>query len=65
MDDLQKISQEDMSTFEKGKRVIHLKPRTLVELEDPIPLKNPRKAPRGLRYTTLSKLINAKYLEDL
>jgi hypothetical protein len=65
MDDLQKISQEDMSTFEKGKRVIHLKPGTLVELEDPIPLNNPRKAPRSLRYTTLGKLIKAEYLEDL
>ena len=54
-----------MDKFEKGKRVVHLKPGTLVELKDPTPLKHPRKAPRGLRYTTLSKLIKAEYLEDL
>lgn len=65
MYDLQKISQEEMSTFEKGKQVVYLKPGTLVELKDPIPLKDPRKAPRHLRYTTLSKLIKAEYLEDL
>ena len=63
--DLRKIQEEDLDTFEKGKRVIHLKPGSLVRLKDPIPLKDRRSAPRGLRYTTLKRLIQADYVEDL
>ena len=62
---LHKIKEEDLETFETGKRVIHLKPGSLVRFKDPIPLKDRRKAPRGLRYTTLRKLIQADYVDDL
>lgn len=64
-EELSKIREEDMKTFESGKRVIHLKPKSLVKFEDPVPLKDKRMAPRALRYTTLEKLIKAHYLEDL
>ena len=63
--DLGKIQMQDTETFETGKRVIHLKPRTLVKFEDPIPLKNKRTAPRGLRYTTLEKLMQAQSISEL
>lgn len=63
-EDLGKI-QKDVKTFEAGKRVIHLKPGTLVKFEDPIPLKNKKSAPRGLRYTTLKKLIQANNIAEL
>lgn len=62
---LHKIKEEDLETFETGKRVIHLKPGSLVRFKDPLPLKDRRKAPRGLRYTTLRKLIQADYVDDL
>ena len=64
-EDLVKIQMQDTETFETGKRVIHLKPGTLVRFKDPIPLKNRRSAPRGLRYSTLRKLIQAKNISEL
>jgi len=64
-DDIQKIEEKDIESFPSGKRAIHLKPGTLVKLADPLPLKNKRIAPRGIRYTTLEKLINANYAEEL
>jgi len=64
-EDLLKLQMPDVEMFETGKRVIHLKPGTLVKLKDPIPLKNKRSAPRGLRYTTLQKLIQAKDISEL
>lgn len=64
-EDLVKIQEQDTQTFEIGKRVIHLKPGTLVKFRDPIPLKSKRSAPRGLRYTTLEKLMQAKHTGDL
>jgi len=64
-EDLVKIQKKDTKTFEAGKRVIHLKPGTLVKFEDPISLKNKRSAPRGLRYTTLEKLMRANNFEEL
>lgn len=64
-EDIQKIEEKDIENFPSGKRAIHLKQGTLVKLADPIPLKNRRIAPRGLRYTTLEKLINADYAEEL
>ena len=60
-----KIREEDLETFVSGKRVIHLKPGTLLKLRDPIPLKSMKKAPRSLRYTTLQKLLQANYVEEL
>ena len=63
--DLVKIQMQDTETFETGKRVIHLKPRTLVRFKDPVPLRNKRSAPRGLRYTTLKKLIQANNVSEL
>jgi hypothetical protein len=64
-DDIQKIQQVDMSTFQVGRRVIHLKPQTLIRFADPIPLGEKRLAPRSLRYTTLQKILHAQTIEDL
>ena len=64
-EDLVKIQMQDTETFETGKRVIHLKSGTLVRFKDPIPPKNRRSAPRGLRYTTLKRLIQAKNISEL
>jgi len=64
-EDIQRIEEKDIESFPTGKRAIHLKPGTLVKLADPVPLKNRRIAPRGIRYTTLEKLVNANYAEDL
>jgi len=64
-ENLVKIQEKDKETFESGKRVIHLKPGTLVKLVDPIPLKNRKQALRGLRYTTLKKLVQANDVGEL
>jgi hypothetical protein len=64
-DELTQIQEKDKSTFVTGKRAVHLKQGTLMKLADPIPLKNNRMAPRGLRYTTLEKLIQSQYFEEL
>lgn len=64
-EDLIRIQKTDIETFEPGKRVIHLKPGTLVKLADPIPLKNKRFVPKSRLYTTLEKLTQANYVEDL
>ena len=63
--DLVKIQEEDTETFEVGKRVIHLKPGTLAKFQDPIRLKSRKSAPRGLRYSTLEKLVQANHIGDL
>ena len=64
-EDLKRIQEEDTETFETGKRVIHLKQGTLVKFKDPIPVKDKRSAPRGLRYTTLERLIQANHTGEL
>lgn len=64
-DDLIKISQQDTGGFEVGKRVIHLKPGTLLKFKDPITLKDKKKAPRGPRYTSLEKLLRAKDTSEI
>ena len=64
-EDLVKIQETDIETFEPGKRVIHLKPGTLVKLADPIRLKSNRFVPKSRLYTTLEKLTQAKCVEDL
>lgn len=64
-DDLGRIQEKDTKTFEVGKRVIHLKPGTLVKFTNPIPLKGRKSAPRGLRYTTLEKLMQANHVGEL
>jgi len=64
-DDLVKIREEDKSTFEPGKRVIHLKSGTLVKFEDPIPLSAKKRAPRFLMYTKLERLVQAKNIDEL
>jgi predicted type IV restriction endonuclease len=64
-DDLIKISQQDTGGFEVGKRVIHIKPGTLSKFKDPLILKDKKKAPRGLRYTSLEKLIRAKDISEI
>jgi len=64
-EDLMKIQDRDTETFKRGKRVIHLKPGTLVKFKAPIPLKNRKRAPRGLRYTTLEKLVQANHIDEL
>ena len=64
-EDLGRIEEKDIEAFPTGKRVIHLKPGTLMKLTDPIPLDSKRIAPRGPRYTTLEKLANAHDISDL
>lgn len=64
-EDLVKIQETDIETFEPGKRVIHLKLGTLVKFADPIPLKNNRFVPKARLYTTLEKLVQANCVEDL
>jgi hypothetical protein len=59
------IQDQDMDTFEKGKQVIWLKPNTLKKFADPIPLIDKKRAPRGPRYTTIEKIVNAKRFIDL
>lgn len=64
-EEVENIQREDLVTFETGKRVIHLKTGSLSRLDDAIPLRNMKTAPRGLRYTTIEKLAKARYVEDL
>lgn len=59
------IKEKDMKLFSTGKRVVILKPGTLVEFKDPIKLLDKHTAPRGLRYTTLQKIMEAKCVADL
>lgn len=64
-EDIVKIQETDMETFEPGTRVIRLKPGTLVKFADPVPLKNKRSVPKGRLYTTLKKLTQADNIESL
>ncbi|MEM3844528.1 MAG: type I restriction enzyme HsdR N-terminal domain-containing protein [Candidatus Parvarchaeota archaeon] len=64
-DDIKSIEDKDKERFQAGEQVIYLKPGTLVKFKDPIPLKNRREAPRGIRYTMLGKLIKADYTDEL
>jgi len=64
-EDIVKIQETDVETFEPGTRVIHLKPGTLVKFVDPVPLKNNRFVPKGRLYTTLEKLTQADKIEFL
>lgn len=64
-DELTTIQEEDMDKFETGKRVIHLKPGSLIELRNPIPLKSKRRGLRGPKYSTLEKIKTAQELSDL
>jgi predicted type IV restriction endonuclease/predicted transport protein len=64
-EDLVKIQETDIETFEPGKRVIHLKPGTLVKFADSIPLKDNRFVPKARLYTTLQRLTQASRIEDL
>jgi hypothetical protein len=59
------IHEKDMKMFSAGKRVIKLKPGSLVEFKDPIPLGDRHRAPRGSRYTNLKTLIDAQKVKDL
>jgi len=59
------IQDQDMNTYEQGKRVVFLKPNSLVKFVDPIPLSDRHKAIRGIKYTILEKIITAKRVEDL
>ncbi len=60
-----KVSEEDKKTFATGKRVVYMKSGSLIELQNPVPLNNKKLAPRSLRYSSLQKLANAKFVEDL
>jgi len=64
-DELTIIQEEDMDKFETGKRVIHLKLGSLIELRNPIPLKSKRRGLRGPKYSTLEKIKTAQKLSDL
>lgn len=64
-EDIVKIQETDIETFEPGTRVIHLKPGTLVKFTDPVPLKNKRFVPKGRLYTSLAKLTQANNIGSL
>jgi len=64
-EELKRIQEEDTDTFVRGKRVIHLKSNTLVTFADPIPIRTKRSGLRGIKYTTLEKLVNAENTDDL
>ena len=64
-EEISMIQDQDMDTFEKGKQVIWLKPNSLKKFTDPIPLIDKRRGPRGPRYTTIEKIVNAKRFSDL
>lgn len=64
-DEIDFIEEKDKSTFKPGTSLIRLKPESLIKFKDPIPLKNKRNGLRNIKYTKLSKLIKAKYLEDV
>jgi hypothetical protein len=53
----------DRARFEENKKVVVFEPRTLYELEDPIPFSE--KYPQGHRYTTLDAFRNAQSTDDL
>ncbi len=60
------ISEEDIdkTLFDKGKRIIFLKPNTLVKLENPVPLGN-KVILQSIRYISLNDLVNAKTVDDI
>lgn len=64
--DIPNISEEDIdkALFDKGKRLIILKPNTLVKLENPLPLGN-KVIIQSLRYISLNELVNAKTIDDI
>ena len=64
-EELRRIQEEDMDKFARGKRVIHLKSNTLVNFADPIPIRTRRSGLRGIKYTTLEKLVNADNTDEL
>ncbi|MDR5657740.1 hypothetical protein RH831_11195 [Halodesulfurarchaeum sp. HSR-GB] len=54
---------EDYQKFEPGKKVIRFQPRSLFELEDPIPYRN--RTPYSLRYIKLGDFRKASGTDDL
>jgi len=65
LEEVKLIERKDWETFETGKRVIHLKTDSLIELKNPIPLKSKRRGLRGIKYSSLEKMIKAEKLSDL
>jgi len=60
------ISEEDIdkALFDKGKRIIFLKPNSLVKLENPVPLGN-NVILQSIRYISLNDLVKAKTVDDI
>jgi len=63
--DLAAAGLKNIEAFEHGKRVIILKPGSLMEFKDPVPLKSNRFVPKSRLYTTLDLLVRANRIEDL
>ncbi|MCL4340144.1 MAG: type I restriction enzyme HsdR N-terminal domain-containing protein [Thaumarchaeota archaeon] len=64
-DEIKFIDDEDKNTFKPGKRLICLRPGTIVKFKDPIHFEKAENALRKPRYIKLSKLLNGKSLEDV
>lgn len=64
--DIPNISEEDIdkALFDKGKRLVILKPNSLIKLENPIPLGN-KVILQSIRYVSLNDLVNAKTIDDI
>ncbi len=59
------IDDSDLTSFEPGKRVIWLRPGTLVKLSNPIRSTSLHGHPQSPRYTTLKKFKDARNTDDL
>jgi len=55
---------DQFNEYEEGKELVVLKPESLKKLADPVELKEAF-PPVGPRYTTLSKLLKAKDLDEV
>ena len=60
-----KIDNQDFDTFAKGKQVVWLNPNSLRNFIDPAPLVNYKIGLRGIKYSSVEKIIKAKKITDL
>jgi len=59
------IEEQDLESFEPGKRVVWLKAGSLRKLSDPIVVEGSASAPYSSRYTTFREFVAAKTTADL
>jgi len=64
--EIPEIGDEDIdkALFDKGKRIIFLKPNSLVKLENPVPLGN-KVILQSIRYISLNELVSAKTIDEI